>query len=257
MKFVFILTLLLLWGSSSSLNAQNQNQSGHMPGVQQIITQYGDELNLTDQQKADMITLQIERRSEWQRPGVRGDRQRGQMTGQRRSTGQRGTVRGDRRSDRQGARGTGFERSDIETRWDRSADYRIEILEILTDAQIAQLKSIRMDRIESQYEFRSMRHNAMIERAELDSGKAAEVTSKLNRINELQKRMQIQRMENPDQLDSEALLQVMDEIRTIHEELRSTLTVTEYQKLQPGFRSGVGQRGRQQASGRMFMQRRQ
>ena len=256
MKFVLILTLLLLWGSNSSLNAQNQNRSAFMPGVQQIITQYGDELNLSDQQKSDLIALQVERRAEWQRPGVRGDRQRGQMTGQRRSTGQRGSVRGDRRSDRQGARGAGFERGDIEARWERSANYHEDILEILTDSQIAQLKSIRLERIENLYEYRALRHDAMIERAELDGEKAAEVSSKLNRINELHKRMQIQRMENPDQFESEALQQVMDEIRTIHEELRSTLTVTEYQNLQPGFRAGVGQSGRQQSSGRMFMQRR-
>lgn len=228
-----------------------------MPGVQQIITQYGDQLNLTDQQKTDLITIQMERRAEWQRPGVRGDRQRGQMTGQRRSSGQRGTAGSDRRSGRQGFQAAGLDRSDIEARWDRISEYNEEVLDILTESQISQLKEIQLDKIESQYEFRALRHDAMIERAELDSEKAADVAAKLNRINELQKRMHIQRIQNTDPVDSDAMIQVMDEIRTIHEELRSTLTVSEYQNLQPGFRSGFGQRGGEQAAGRFYMQRRQ
>lgn len=256
MKFVFTLTLLLLWGISSSLNAQNQNRSGLLPGVQQIITQYGDELNLTDQQKNELIALQLEQRAEWQRPGVRSERQGGQLTGQRRSTGQRGAVRGDRRSGRQDIRGLGIERSNFENRWERLTDYHEGILEILTDRQVDQLKGLRMDRIESQYEFRALRHNAIIERAELDPDKTAEVRTKLNRINELLKRAHIQRIENPDQFESEVMKQVMDEIRNIHEDLRNTLTVAEYQRLQPEFRAGTGLRGSQRPTGRMINRQR-
>ena len=250
MKTILTFTLLFLWGSCSSLNAQNQYRSAMVPGVQQIVTQYGDELNLTDQQKADLVALQTEMRSERQRPGVRGD-------SQQRGFNQRGNVRNDRRSGRQGIRGSG-----TEIRWERNTDHQEAIREILTDTQIEQLKNIRLNRIESQHEFRTLRHNAMIERAELDSDKSAKVAAGLNRISELQKEMQVQRLENPEGFDREAMQQVMDEIRTIHEELRNTLTVAEYQLLRPGMRAGTGigisQRGTQRssASGRMFMQRR-
>lgn len=248
MKTILTFLVLFLWGTCSSLNAQNQYRSAMIPGVQQIITLYGDELNLTDQQKADLVTLHSELRSERQRPGVRGN-------WQQRGFNQRGYVRSDRRSGRQGIRGSG-----IETRWELYTDHQNAIREILTDTQIEQLKNIRLDRIENQHEFRTLRHNAMIERAELDSDKAAEVATGLNRISELQKEMQVQRLENPEGFDRDALQQIMDEIRTIHEELRSTLTVAEYQKLWPGMRAGIGisQRGTQRssASGRMFMQRR-
>ncbi len=250
MKTILTFLVLFLWGSTSSLNAQNQYRSVMAPGVQQIITQYGDQLNLTDQQKTDLIALQTEMRSDWQRPGVRGDRRQ-------RDFNQRGNIRSDRRSGRQGIRG-----SDIESRWERYADHQEAIRDILTDTQIEQLKNIRLNRIESQHEFRTLRHRAMIEQAELNSDKAAEVAAGLNRISELHKEIQIQRVENPEGFDREAMQQVMDEIRTIHEELRNTLTVAEYQKLRPGMRAGFGtgisQRGTQRsaASGRMFMQRR-
>lgn len=256
MKTILTLIILFLWGSTSSLNAQNQNRSATIPGVQQLITQYSDQLNLTDQQKADLVELQTERRANWRLDGVRGVNRRGQMSGQRRGFNQRGMVRGDRRSGRQGARGAGIAGGDLETRWESYAEYQDEIRDILTSEQIEQLKSIRLDRIENQYEFRALRHNAMIERAELDSEKAAEVSAALNRINELQKEMQVQRVENPEEFDREAMLQVMDEIRNIHVDLRNTLTVAEYQQLQPGFRAVIGQRGSQRPSGRMFNRRR-
>lgn len=256
MKTILTYLILFLWGSTSSLNAQIQNRSANIPGVQQLITQYGDQLNLTDQQKADLVELQTERRADLRRDGIRGNSRRGQMTEQRRGFNQRGMVRGDRRSGRQGARGAGIARGDFETRWELYAEHPEAIQEILTDVQIEQLENIRLDRIESQYEFRALRHSAMIERAELDSEKAAEVSAALSRINELQKEIQIQRVENPEEFDREAMLQVMDQIRTIHVDLRNTLTVAEYQQLLPGFRDGVGQRGSQRPTGRMFNQRR-
>lgn len=256
MKTILTFLILFIWGSTSSLNAQNQNRSAAIPGIQQLITQYGGQLNLTDQQKADLIELHAERRADWRRDGLRGNSRRGQMTGQRRGFDQRAMVRGNGRSGSRGTRGAGIASKDIETRWERFAEHQEAIQEILTDVQIEQLDNIRLDQIESQYELRILQHNTMIDRAELDSEKATEVSAALNRINELHKEMQVQRMVNPDSFDREAMLQILDEIRTIHEGLRNTLTVAEYQRLKPGFRDGIGQRGLQRPTGNMFNQQR-
>ncbi|MEX0944520.1 MAG: Spy/CpxP family protein refolding chaperone [Balneolaceae bacterium] len=254
MKVILTLNLLFFWGFLSSVNAQIQNRSAYLPGVQQIIMQHGDELNLTEQQKTDLIALQIERRSEFQRPGIRGNGSRGQMTGQRRDNNRRGNVRDNRRDGSQGL--FRAERSMQVNRSERMIEHQEAIREILTDQQISQLQSIRLERIEQQHEFRSLRNRTIVTNAEIDENKVDEVIAKLNQISEHQKNMQIQRLENEGEVDAEEMQQNMDEIRTIHEDLRNLLTVSEYQSLRPGLMAGQRQQGSQRSSAR-FMQRRQ
>lgn len=98
MKLIVTILLLSL-GIFSSMNAHQQNRSIAQSGVQNFILQYGDALELTDQQKSELLTLQMDRRSAMQserQRGRMGQEQRGALAQQR---GVRGQQRGSMRSD--------------------------------------------------------------------------------------------------------------------------------------------------------------
>lgn len=240
MKTVITFIILFFWGSLASADAQfNQNRSAGAPGVHHLIIQHGDQLNLTAEQKEQLIALQVERRSDLQRTTRRDARVRSDVRSQRRSPGQV-----------QGTRGTRQYRSD------RLAGYSESIYEILTDEQISELQSIRTENAEKQHELRTLRNQMLVERAELDGDKAAETLELLNQISEQRKQMQIKQIESPGERNIEAIRENMNEIRTIHETLKNRLTVAEYEALMPVMRTERQLNRGNRASGRTMMRRR-
>tara|TARA_R100001143_G_scaffold37173_1_gene34690 strand:- start:35778 stop:36509 length:732 start_codon:yes stop_codon:yes gene_type:complete len=232
-KMKTFLTILLLFslGAYSSMNAQ-PNRVNAQPGVQNFIVQYGDVLELTDQQKSELLTLQADRRS-----AMQSGRQSGRMGQQQRAV--RGQQKGVMRPN-----------SNI-NRLDRSnfaalrSEHRNAMMDILTDEQKAKLLDIQRERVENRSEVRMLQNRTLVERTISDSDKAEEVIDLLNRITEIQKENQLHRIENSGEPDREMMVENVTEIRSIQDELMSKITVTEYRTLRPAFANG-----RQRSAGR-------
>jgi len=250
MKLIATLLLLFTLGSFSSINAQQQNRSSVQPGLQHFIIQYGEALELTDQQKTELLTLRAERRS-----AMQNDRQNGRMSQQ-----QRGRMtqqnRGQMNQQQRGVRGQqrGMIRSDsAQTRPDRPdrAELRMEqrdaIMEILTDEQETKLHEIRVENIENRSELLLLRNRTLVEKSVSDSEKAEEVIVLLNRITDIQKETQLQQLENAGEINDEKRLENVTEIRSIHDQLMNKITVAEYRALRPALASG---QQRQRSDGR-------
>lgn len=237
MKLILTLFLLLTLGTYSSMNAQ-QNRANAQPGVHNFIIQYGDALELTDQQKTELLTLQADRRS-----AMQSDRQRGRLGQQQRAV--RGQQRGTMRFN------TDRNRRDRPNRAEFRSEHREAMMEILTDEQKSALLDIQTERVENRSEVLMLQNRTLVENTITDSDKAEEVIGLLNRITEIRKENQLHRIENSGEIDREMMLENVTEIRSIQDELMSKITVAEYRTLRPAFSNG-----RQRSEGRgMGMQR--
>lgn len=261
MKSILTLILIFFWGSLTSLNAQQLYRAASAPGVQNFIIQYGDLLELTDQQKAELLTLQADRRAT-----MRSDRQRGSMTGrqgrvgqqQRSVRGQQRSVWGQQRSVWGQQRGNMPSVSERGALQNRSVQFELRrdnlgaIRTILSDEQISKLQDLRAERIESRHELRMLSNKTIVESAISDSEKAGEVIGLLNRISEIQKENQVLRFGYDDEIDRDKMLENVAKIRSIQDELQNKITVAEYRSLRPVMSMGragfAGQR--QRAAGR-------
>lgn len=206
------------------MNAQ-PNRSSAQPGVQNFILQYGDALELTDQQKSELITLQIEQRS-----AMQSERQKGRMGQQQKA--KRGQQRGAMRSD------SGRNRLNQSNRAELRSEHREAMMNILTDEQKEKLNEIQADRVENRSEVLILRNKILVESSVSDSDKAEEVIGLLNRITEIQKENQLYRIENRGETDREKMVENVAEIRSIQDELKSKITIDEYQLLRPALANG-------------------
>lgn len=229
MKLILTSILLISLGFFSSMNAQQLNRSNAQSGVQNFIIQYGETLELTDQQKSELLTLQAERRSEMQ-----NDRQKGRMGQQQRAV--RGQQRGMMRS------GSEINRRDRSNRAELRSEHREAMMDILTDEQISKLQAFQTERVEERFELLTLRNRTLVESTITDRDKAEEVIGLLNRISEIQKENQLQRVNNAGEMDSEMFVENVTEIRSIQDELMSKITVAEYRTLRPAFANGQRQR---------------
>lgn len=225
MKIILTLLLLLTLGFFSSMNAQQPNRSFAQSGVQHFIIQYGDALNLTVQQKSELLTLQADQRS-----AMQSQRQSSRMGQHQRAF--RGQQRGAMRfnSDRN--------RIDRSILAERRSDHRDAIMDILTDEQKVKLNEIQAENAESRSEVLMLRNRTLVESAITDSDRAEEVIGMLNRISEIQIENQMQRIENAGEIDSEKMVENVTEIRSIQDEMMSKITVEEYRSLRPAIANG-------------------
>ncbi|TVR14038.1 MAG: hypothetical protein EA391_13370, partial [Balneolaceae bacterium] len=152
MKKLALLLLFVFITHSGGFAQPGQQSGAWMAGGHHFIAQYGDVLDLSDDQKKELIAISMEQRAE---------RRVAQQTNRR----DRGpAVRGNRPNNRQsyGARGSGV-RSNYGNRFENSAEMQSRIQEVLTDEQIDKLEAVRADRINSMIELRTLRHEVMIE----------------------------------------------------------------------------------------------
>lgn len=256
MKTLITFIILFFWGSLTTAEAQfMQNRGMSAPGIHQMIIQHGEDLNLTDEQKQQLVELQTEWRSEVRTPR-RDTRVRGDVRTPRRGTAQfEASTRGNRQ-----VRANRTPRADYRsgTAWnrDRFADQTEKVFDILTEEQISELQSIRLDYIDRQHEYMTLRNQTLVNQADIDSEKAGEVLELLNQISESRKQVQADRIENITDWDANAMRNHLAEVRTIHNSLRHLLTVAEYESLMPaGVMGRQGHRG-SKATGRTIMRRR-
>lgn len=228
-KSIMLIVCMLIAGVTQLLAQPGPgNRMGlATPGVQQMIIQYGDELNLTDAQKSELIALQIEHRNQFRpadRPMSRGDR---------------GNFRNDRRGQRgQGFRNPGqrFQRPNFEAR----LEMRQEVLGILTAAQVEILQNKMIEQAEDANEFRTFRHEYIVNEAGIQGDKAQQVLSLLNEQSENRLELAKQRILNPEEVNQDLWADHFQKMRETDAELRNILTVDEYESLRQNL--GFGNR---------------
>lgn len=214
-KKAFFLTICILIGTISQVLAQPMNRAGmNAPGIQNLITEYGDDLNLTHDQKTELIALQIEYKNEFRevaRENFRRDR-----------------------DGRRGSRGRGIRNTDrelVKTRAESRMDMGQEVLGVLTDEQAELLQAKMIDKAEKAHEFRTFRHRYIIEQAGIEGDKADQVESLLNAQSENRLEIDKQRILKPEELNRDAAVNRFQQVRDANDELRSILTVDEYESL--------------------------
>jgi len=258
MKHLWIILLASIMLAPAHLPAQPaQSWDTDIPGIQQIMIQYGDQLNLTDDQKSELINLSIDqmqrqrvRPDRRQRPALRSqrhlERERGERP-QRREHRERETDEGEERIGRN-------ERGDREERgaWSerRPRDYRGErgdrshssealrvgilqnVYEVLTDEQAETLKSKLAARAEMMHEYRALRNEKLIGRAGIEGDSATRVKEILDWQSEARTALGIHRIENPGEMDRERMQEAFQSMREGHREMREILSAAEFEKLQ-------------------------
>lgn len=232
MKKIFAFTLFFFWGTLSPVNAQN----GHRPGgplsgggIDALITEYGDELNLTDEQKNDLIVLSLEKREAFRHRRMSHFRQRADHNRPARNMERDRNRRnpGDApRRDRQ--------------REESPRPPTRKISDILNEEQITVLQSIQSEKIEKKYELRVRKNSVWITQAGIENDKAAKVLDILNRLAEDRKTVQLRRVEATGEWDREEAVEHLSGFRESREELKQILTAAEYEKLRKVLGPGRG-----------------
>lgn len=230
MKKAILLIICMLTAAITQILAQPVNRMGlNTPGVQQLVIQYGDELNLTDAQKSELIALQIEHKNQlrqYDRPMRRGDR-------------------GNFRNDRRGQRGQGFRNSEqgfLGSNAEARLERRQEILNILTEEQVELLQSKRIEQAEEAHEFRTFRHEYIVNEAGLEDEKADRVLNLLNSQSTNRLELARQRIMNPEEINESLRGEYFQKMRDTDDGLRNILTVDEYENLRQNLGFGLGNR---------------
>ncbi len=196
--------LIILSFSAVTIQAQNMQNRGLMdPGVEQIVTTYGNQINITDDQLAEIIEKQFQYRETMREARMQSNRaERGQQ----------------QRQVRQGENLRGQHSQSI-------------LNSVLTDSQMNQLKGLMKDRAEFSHRYTTVRHQKMVEHAGLEGEKRAAVLEMMNRHADQRHQMQLTMIENPGSVDADERQQMMETMQADREELKSLLTVEEYQNL--------------------------
>lgn len=220
-KAVFFIVFFFVSAITQTL-AQPMNRAGmNVPGVQQLIVEYGDELQLTDEQISQLIELQIEHRNQYRAYGGTSNR------------GDRGNFRRNRNV---GGPGIGV------TRFNARAEMREEVMEILTTVQIELLQSKLVEKAERAHEFRTLRHEYIVREAGIENGKAGQVMALLNAQSESYLELAKQRIMNPADDNTELFAEQFQQMRETDDELQNLLTADEYFSLRENMGSGFGNR---------------
>jgi hypothetical protein len=221
MKKALIISTLLMLISAATLLAQPQRGAMNgMPGVQSLVVQYGDQLELTDEQISDLIALRVERMGQFQ--GLRGNMQRG-------NRGNRGNINRPNRPNAGRGAGPGYAYVD---------EMQEDILEILTDEQTSTLRDLMMERASRSHEFRTRIHDYAIRQSEIEGQKADQVSDMLNRMSTHRMQMAQQQISNPDADVSDLWNEHRDLMDETYDSLSELLTVSEFQSLRENLGMG-------------------
>lgn len=233
MKKAILLLVCLLTTAVAQVFSQPMNRMGFdTPGVQQLIAQYGDELQLSDEQKNQLIALQMEHRKQFQ-AYKRPNNGRG-----------RGNFRGDRSNSKRGyMRGPGYSHPGFgAVNWETRLEMRNEMLNILTEDQKEFLRNKWIGQAEGAHEFRTLRHEYIVSEAGIKGDKAEQVLALLKAQSESHLDMAKQRITNPDEVTLGQLEERFQQMRNTDDELRNILTVDEYENLRQNMGFGYGHR---------------
>lgn len=220
-KAVLIFSVLFLM-TAIALNAQPQRGGGMngMPGIQSLVVQYGDLLDLTEQQVDDLIALRTDRIDRFR--NYRGSMRRGDR-------GNRGNWNRPNRPSAGWRAGDGYA---------YYTEMQEDILEILTDEQVSTLRELMMERASRSHEFRTRVHDYAIRQSEIEGQKADQVSDMLNRMSTHRMQMAHQRISNPDADISDLWNEHRDLMEETYDSLSELLTVSEFQSLRENLGMG-------------------
>ncbi|MDR9409931.1 MAG: hypothetical protein RI573_13905 [Balneolaceae bacterium] len=156
----------------------------------------------------------------------------------------RGDFRRGKRDGRQGPRGQGFRNTDpqfMQARTEARMEMRQEVMDILTGEQQNLLQSNMIEKAEKAHEFRTLRHQSMVDEAGIEGEKADQVLNLLNAQSANRLELDKQRVQNPTDVDQELWTDHFEKMRETNDQLQSILTVDEYQELRQHM--GFGRRG--------------
>jgi len=204
MKKLGILLIMLSF-SAVTIQAQNMQNRGIMtPGVQQIVTMYGDQINITDEQLANIIERQLQLRNTMQGARVQNNRaNRGQQ--QQRPVRQGENLRGQHT--------------------------RTILNSVLSDSQMNQLKELMAEKAEFTHRYTTVRHQKIVELAEIEGEKRDAVLEVMNSHADQRHQLQLRMIENPNSVNADERQQLMERMQSDRDELKSLLTVEEYENL--------------------------
>ena len=191
--------------SAVTIQAQNMQNRGIMtPGVQQIVTMYGDQINITDEQLANIIERQLQLRNTMQGARVQNNRaNRGQQ--QQRPVRQGENLRGQHT--------------------------RTILNSVLSDSQMNQLKELMAEKAEFTHRYTTVRHQKIVELAEIEGEKREAVLEVMNSHADQRHQLQLRMIENPNSVNADERQQLMERMQSDRDELKSLLTVEEYENL--------------------------
>ena len=191
--------------SAVTIQAQNMQNRGMMtPGVQQIVTMYGDQINITDEQLANIIERQLQLRNTMQGARVQNNRaNRGQQ--QQRPVRQGENLRGQHT--------------------------RTILNSVLSDSQMNQLKELMAEKAEFTHRYTTVRHQKIVELAEIEGEKRDAVLEVMNSHADQRHQLQLRMIENPNSVNADERQQLMERMQSDRDELKSLLTVEEYENL--------------------------
>ncbi|WP_322572186.1 hypothetical protein [Rhodohalobacter sp.] len=174
------------------------------PGIQQIVTMYGDQINITDEQLADITERQLKLRETMQAARVQNNRaNRGQQ--QRQQVRQGENLRGQHT--------------------------RTILNSVLSDSQMSQLKDLMKEQADFSHRYTTVRHQKIVELAEIEGEKRDAVLEVMNSHADQRHQLQLKMIENPNSVDADERQQLMDKMQADRDELKSMLTVEEYENL--------------------------
>jgi len=200
---IIIVALSLFAITLQAQNMQRQQAMSGNPGIQQIVMMYGEELDITDDQLAEIVAKQLEYRQTMRSAKQQSNRaNRGQQ----------------QRPNRQG--------ENIRAQHAQSI-----LVDVLSNSQMEKLNELMRNRAEFSHRYTTIRHQQIVERSGLEGEKRDSVLEMMNRHAEMRRDLQMQMIENPDSVDADDRQQVMDQMRNDMEDLQSMLTVEEYENL--------------------------
>lgn len=204
MKKIGILLIILSF-SAVTIQAQNMQNRGSMtPGIEQIVTMYEDQINITDEQLADITERQLKFRETMRASRVQNNRaNRGQQ--QRQQVRQGENLRGQHT--------------------------RTILNSVLSDSQMGQLKEVMKEQADFSHRYTTVRHQKIVELAEIEGEKRDAVFEVMNSHADQRHQLQLKMIENPNSVDADERQQLMDKMQADRDELKSMLTVEEYENL--------------------------
>ncbi|WP_069133017.1 hypothetical protein [Rhodohalobacter halophilus] len=197
---IVIIVLSLFVITSQAQNMQGQHSMMSSPGIQQIVVMYGDQLDITDDQLSEIIAKQLEYRETMRNARMQSNRaNRGQQEQQ----------------------GENY----------RAQHSQSILRSVLTESQMGKLNELMKDRANFSHRYTTIRHKEIVDRSGLEGEKRDAVLEMMNRHAEQRKELQLQRIENPQSMSADDRRQMMNTMRDDMQELRSILTVEEYENL--------------------------
>lgn len=218
--------LILGIGLIATTNAQGQR------GGNQFILKYGEQLDLSDAQKLQIMEMRMNRRAEMQERRQNNRNNRGRAA-------QQGQINRTDRPQKQ--------RKMMENRM----ELRSELLEILNESQQATLKDILVSEVDERIELVRLRHEVMVKNAGIEGEKRQTVLQLMNATHAVMAGLQKERIESGEPFTSEEMQNIRERREQAKDRIKNLLTAAEYEKLQEQMGSN-----RQQGPNSRMMNRR-